>query len=131
MVKLEKSWLTGAGAVASALLAHVPCCGLNLALILGAAGSGSSFLAGLSPYRPWFIGFSLIMSGITLWLAFKPHVAYACGDCCQESSHNKRSSLKKLGALALAALSVSGILVAPAGHSHSHGHTGAEQEATH
>lgn len=121
VIKLEKSWLTGAGAVASALLAHVPCCGLNLALILGAAGSGSSFLSGLSPYRPWFIGFSLIMSGLTLWLAFKPHKAHACGDCCQESSHKRRSSFKKLGALALAAVSVAGVFLAPAGHIHAHG----------
>lgn len=131
MEKIEKTWLTGAGAVASALLAHVPCCGLNLALIMGAAGSGSSFLSGLSPYRPWFIGFSMIMSGLTLWLAFKPHKAHACGDCCQESSHNKRSSFKKLGALALAALSVAGILLAPAGHIHSDGHTESEQAAIH
>lgn len=120
MIKLEKSWLTGASAVASALLAHLPCCGVNLALLVGAAGSGSSFLGGLTPYRPWFIGFSLVMSGLTLWLAFKPHQAESCGDCCQEAAHTHRTAVRKKAALALAAISVAGIFLAPAGHSHSH-----------
>lgn len=118
MIKVEKTWLTGIGAVASTLLAHVPCCGLNLALLVGAAGSSSSFLSGLSPYRPWFIGFSVLMSAVTLWLAFKPHKAHACGECCHVETHDKRSWVKKSAAILLAGVSVAGIFLAPAGHIH-------------
>ena len=118
MVKSQGSWLTGIGAAAAALLAHVPCCGLNLALILGTA-SNSTLLAGLSPYRGWFVALSLALSAVTLWMAFKPHKAHACGDCCQPATHNSRSWFKKGAAVVLAGVSIVGIFLAPAGHVHA------------
>lgn len=118
MVKVQGSWLTGIGAAAAALLAHVPCCGLNLALILGTASS-SSVLAGITPFRGWFIGASLILSTVTLWMAFKPHKAHASGDCCQPASHVSRSWFKKGAALVLAGVSLVGIFLAPTGHVHA------------
>lgn len=118
MVKSQGSWLTGIGAAVAALLAHIPCCGLNLALILGTASS-SSALAGITPFRGWFIGASLILSAVTLWMAFKPHKAHACGDCCQPASHDARTWFKKGAAVVLAGVSLLGIFLAPAGHVHT------------
>lgn len=118
MVKSQGSWLAGMGAAAAALLAHIPCCGLNLALILGTASS-SSVLAGITPYRGWFVAASLLLSGATLWMAFKPHNDHACGDCCQPKSHDARSWFKKGAALVLAGVAVLGVFLAPAGHVHS------------
>lgn len=118
MVKSQGSWLAGAGAAAAALLAHIPCCGLNLALILGTASS-SSILAGIAPFRGWFVGASLLLSGVTLWMAFKPHKAHACGDCCQPAKHDSRSWFKKGAAVVLAGAAVLGIFLAPSQHVHS------------
>ena len=130
MVKSQGSWLTGIGAAAAALLAHVPCCGLNLALILGTA-SNSTLLAGISPYRGWFIGLSLALSAVTLWMAFKPQKAHACGDCCQPATHGSQSLFKKGAAVVLAGVSIVGIFMAPAGHVHGIAETSQSDHSGH
>jgi hypothetical protein len=106
------------GALALAALSHVPCCGVNLALVLGSTGTGLTLFEGLSAYRPWLLGFSAAMAVLTLWLAFRPRKA-----CCHDegcAAHGKRASLGKVLAVAAACAAVAGFFVQPSGgHDHS------------
>lgn len=114
-----KTGLASAGSMAAAVLAHLPCCGLNIALALGSFGSGASFLSALEPYRPWLTAFSIVMAGLTVWFAFRPHRTCAHSEC----HHNDRRNqlVRKGAALAVALLALGSPFIAPAGHDHSHG----------
>jgi hypothetical protein len=125
-----KTLFSSLGAISLAALAHVPCCGLNLALLLGSAGSGIVWLEGLTPYRPWLLGFSLAMAALTLFLAFRPHKAKACGDCCAtEAEHPRRQTVKKGIAVAVAFIALAGFFVPASDHHHGHDHDHPEAEA--
>lgn len=126
-----KGALSGAGAVAAGLLAHVPCCGINLALLAGVAGSGTTFLSGLTPYRPWFLGFSLLMACITIWMAFRPHASAACGSCCHGEDHAKKSRMRKAGAVAVAVVALGSLLVPAPAHVHGAGEESGHSEVAH
>lgn len=115
------------GAIGAGLLAHVPCCGINLAL---AAGTGTSILGGLTEYRPWFIAFSLVMAALSLWLAFRPHGRQACGTCCAEKDHLWKSRARKISAVVVTAAALGAMLIPAAGHHHdaADGHEGGHDQ---
>lgn len=115
-----KSFMSGLASVAGALLAHVPCCGLNIALLAGSAGTGATWLAGLTPYRPWFLGFSLLLAGLTLWLAFRPVKHQCTGDCVPKKM---KRGLQQGVAVTVAVLSLGSIFLPASGHSHHHDDT--------
>lgn len=109
------------GALALAALSHIPCCGVNVALALGSTGTGLTLLEGLSAYRPWLLGFSVLMAAITLWMAFRPRKV-----CCEDEGcavHGKaKGSAGKVLAVAAACAAVAGFFFEPTGH-HHHDHT--------
>jgi mercuric ion transport protein len=109
-----KTGLASVGSVGATALAHLPCCGINIALAVGGAGSGLGFLAALEPYRPVFIAFSLVMAAVTLALAFRPHKKCAHSEC----HHNDRPNLawRRGAAIAVSVLAVGSIFLAPKSH---------------
>lgn len=115
-----KTALASMGSVGTALLAHVPCCGLNVAMVAGSAGFGAGFFSMLAPYRAWFLGFSVIMAVVAVWLAFRPHKACGHEDC----HHNESRQRKWRQGLAIAscALVAAGFFVPVAGSHHGHNH---------
>lgn len=52
-----------------ALLAHIPCCGLPVAL---SAFGGAAALSGLQTLRPWFLVFGAALISVALIQSFKP-----------------------------------------------------------
>jgi hypothetical protein len=82
------------------LLAHLPCCGLPAMIGLGSLSSGAGWLTALNEWRPWLLGFSLLMAGLTVFAAFKP-VQATCG-CCRV----KIETWKKCAAAALAVIAL-------------------------
>lgn len=113
-----KTGLATAGSVSAVALAHLPCCGLNIALAVGGAGSGLGFLTALEPYRPYFMGFSLLMAAITLWLAFRPHRRCAHHEC----HHNERPNViwRRGAAVLVSVIAVGAMFITPAPHNHAH-----------
>jgi mercuric ion transport protein len=113
-----KTGLASAGSVGAVALAHLPCCGLNIALALGGAGSGVGFLAVLEPYRPLFVGFSLVMAAVTVWMAFRPHKRCAHSEC----HHNDRRNLvlRRGAAIVVSALAVGAVFFSPTHEGHNH-----------
>ncbi len=114
-----KTALATAGTIGSALLAHVPCCGLPIAVAAGSAGGGASFLTILAPYRPWLLGFSIVMALFSLWLAFRPHRGCAHSECHHNEMRQRR--LRQGVAIASCLVAVGGLFL-PAAHSHQ-GHS--------
>lgn len=80
-------------------------------MALGGSGLGAGWLAGLEPYRPYFMGLSVITLGVGFWTAYKkPHSCHSCGEC-QSDVHAKRRA--RIGSMwAVAAMSVSLFIVA-------------------
>lgn len=64
-------WLS-AGAIAAAIGASLCCVGPFVLVLLGLGGSWMSLLAGLSPYRPIFVGLTL---GLLVWAFHKLYLA--------------------------------------------------------
>ena len=95
----------------AAFLASVCCIGplVFAALGVGIGGSGllaatAGFLKGLRPYRPWFIGLTVLMLGISVYLVRrKPTSACAPGSTCapRETPRASRVFLWVVTAIAL------------------------------
>ena len=117
----------GFGTIALSLLAHLPCCGVTLALAFGAATSGFAWLEALEHYRPVFIVFSLGMAAFTLWSAFRKAPHEQCNSCCSKEQHVKKRRNRQIMAVVASVLAVSTLLIP---HSHE-GHDHEEAKSSH
>ncbi|GEM_PF-580644 len=108
---------TSTGSLVAAFLASVCCIGplVFAALGVGIGGTGllagaAGFLKGLLPYRPWFIGLTVLLLGVSFYLACrKPTSACAPGSICalRETTRASRVLLWVVTAIAL------GLVLAP------------------
>jgi mercuric ion transport protein len=78
-----------AGGLAAGLLAS-SCCILPLALVsLGVGGTWMSFLTGLAPYQPYFLGVAALFIGAGLWRAYRKPKQCAPGSMCAKPSSGR------------------------------------------
>jgi mercuric ion transport protein len=67
------------GGVGAALIASACCIGPVAFSLIGAGALGASAVA-LEPYRPWFIGATVLLVGVAFYSAYRPLPAAACAD---------------------------------------------------
>jgi len=105
----SKNLLLAAGSVLGAILAS-SCCIVPLVLItLGASGAWIGNLTVLEPYKPIFVGITLILLGFGFWHVYrKPIEACADGSYCatETSSRITKSALWVATVLVLLALTI-------------------------
>jgi mercuric ion transport protein len=65
------------GSVLSAGLASACCIGPVLLALLGISGAG--LLLNLEAYRPYFIGFALLLLGVAFYLSYRKPAVENCG----------------------------------------------------
>ncbi|MBX3328866.1 MAG: mercuric transport protein [Nitrospira sp.] len=88
------------GGVSAALLASVCCIGPLVFAALGVGVGATGFLAGtagvlkgLLPYRPAFIGLTILLLGIGFYLAYRKPESTGCapGEVCARGNPNARN----------------------------------------
>lgn len=99
------------GGLVAAFLASICCIGPLVFAALGVGVGATGFLAGtagflkaLLPYRPWFIGLTLLLLGMSFYYAYrKPSSACAAEAACaaRSASGLNRKWLWLIAALAL------------------------------
>jgi mercuric ion transport protein len=90
------------------------CCILPLVLVsLGVGGTWMSFLTGLAPYQPYFLGVAALFIGAGLWRAYRKPEQCTPGSMCARPSAGRitKPVLWTGAALAVAAAGVD--LLAP------------------
>jgi len=94
------------GGIGAALVASACCIGPVALSLIGAGALGASAVK-LEPYRPWFMGFTLVLVGAAFYGAYRPLPAESCDDgvCTPQSRRTAR-------ALAWIAAVVAAILIA-------------------
>ncbi len=105
------------GGIVTAFLASICCIGPVVFAALGMGVGSTGFLAGtagflkaLLPYRPVFIGLTMLLMGLSLYLAYRqPKSACAPGEVCATGAMN-RAHRTLLWVLAILAL---GLILAP------------------
>lgn len=96
-----KEKIAGMVAVASAALASVCCLGPIVLAGLGLGGAG--FAAGLTQYRPYFLGLTAVLLGTAFYLTYRKREA-ACTDGSCEMRSGSRTMKAVLWAVTAAAL---------------------------
>lgn len=101
-----------AGGLVAAFLASICCIGPVVLAALGVGMGATGFLTGtagflkaLLPYRPAFIGVTVLLFAVSFYLAYrKPKTVCAPGGICrsEESPGSKRVLLWMMAAIALA-----------------------------
>jgi mercuric ion transport protein len=66
-------------AIGGALGASACCIGPVLFSLLGAGALGAASVK-LEPYRPWFMGLTVLLVGMAFYGAYRPNQAEACHD---------------------------------------------------
>lgn len=82
-MKVSRSGIANGASVVSAFFSVLPlsCCVFPVALsFLGA--SGLAFAAALTPYRPYFIGLTLISLAASYYFTYRPQKDCALDDAC-------------------------------------------------
>jgi len=95
-----KEKLSNIGVVSGAFIASLCCIGPVVLAALGLGGVG--FIVGLEAYRPFFIGFTIAVLGLSFYLTYrKKEVACEDGSCKVETgSKNSKLLLWSITALA-------------------------------
>jgi mercuric ion transport protein len=102
-----------AGGFAAGLLAS-SCCILPLILVsLGIGGTWMSFLTGLAPYQPYFLGVAAISIGAGLWRAYRKPAQCAPGSMCARPSAGRFTKPVLWTGAALAITAAGADLLAP------------------
>jgi mercuric ion transport protein len=105
----SRDQIVAAGSVLGAILAS-SCCIVPLVLItLGASGAWIGNFTALEPYKPLFIGFTMILLGFGFWHVYlKPKKACEDGSYCatDTSSRITKGALWIATALVLLALTI-------------------------
>lgn len=86
----DKQALLGIGAILSGILASACCIGPVLLVALGAGGAALG--AAFAPFRPYFLGLTVILLVGAFYLAYRPQKATACapGAACAVPSSRRR-----------------------------------------
>ncbi len=79
------------GGVGAAVIASACCIGPVVFSLIGAGAIGAAAVA-LEPYRPWFIGLTVLLVGFAFYSAYRPLAADVCADgaCAPRSRHAAR-----------------------------------------
>ncbi len=94
------------GGMGAALVASACCIGPVAFSLIGVGALGASAVK-LEPYRPWFIGFTVLLVGVAFYGAYRPLLRESCDDgVC--TPHSRRTAR----ALAWVAAVVAAILLA-------------------
>ena len=105
----SRNQLVAAGSVLGATLAS-SCCIVPLVLItLGASGAWIGNLTALEPYKPLFVGITMVLLGFGFWHVYrKPKVACEDGSYCatDTSSRVTKGALWIATALVLLAITI-------------------------
>lgn len=92
------------GGVGAAVVASACCIGPVAFSLLGAGALGASAVA-LEPYRPWFIGLTVLLVGVAFYSAYRPLAAEACADgTCAPPSRRAARVLAWIAAIVAAVL---------------------------
>jgi mercuric ion transport protein len=93
------------GGATAALVASACCIGPVVLSLLGAGAMGASAVA-LEPYRPWFIGLTVLLVGVAFYGAYRPLPADHCapGTCTSASRRPARMLAWAAAVLSAAAL---------------------------
>src|SRR5882672_853042 len=82
-MKVSRSGVANSVSVVSAFFSVLPlsCCVFPVAFsFLGA--SGFAFAAALTPYRPYFVGLTIISLGLGFYFTYRPEKECAPGEAC-------------------------------------------------
>ena len=106
-MKTSKEGLTLAGSIVAAIAASACCIG---PVVLALAGlGGAAFTMKLQPYRPWFIGLTVVMLGAAFFFVYRRPAEQACGTdetCTPSSRRGMKIVLWAVTLMALAALAL-------------------------
>jgi mercuric ion transport protein len=92
------------GGVGAALAASACCIGPVAFSLIGAGAVGASAVA-LEPYRPWFIGMTVLLVGFAFYSAYRPLPVDACADgACTPPSRRAARLLAWIAAVIAAVL---------------------------
>ena len=89
-----KEWASMGGALVAGLGASVCCIGPVLLVSLGLGGA--AFAVAFEPYRPWLIGVTVLLLGISFYLVYRPSPSEACGPDGECTEPSRRTGLKVL-----------------------------------
>ena len=67
------------GAIGAAVAASACCIAPVLFSLLGAGALGASAIK-FEPYRPWFLGLTVVVLGVAFYSAYRPVAADTCAD---------------------------------------------------
>lgn len=85
--------VTLVGAVGAAIAGVACCVGPLVVGLLGVGGAGA--MVALAPYRPWFLGATVLLLTVGFFLVYRRRPADACG-CDDEGPTRKRRTAKVL-----------------------------------
>jgi mercuric ion transport protein len=92
------------GGIGAALAASACCIGPVAFSLIGAGAVGASAVA-LQPYRPWFMGLTVLLVGFAFYRAYGPLPANACtGVACSPPSRRAARVLAWIAAIVAAVL---------------------------
>src|SRR5689334_2687282 len=92
------------GGVGTALVASACCIGPVAFSLIGAGAVGASAVV-LQPYRPWFIGMTVLLVGFAFYSAYRPLPVTACADgTCASPSRRAARVLAWVAAVIAAVL---------------------------
>jgi mercuric ion transport protein len=88
-------------AIGGALGASACCIGPVLFSLLGAGALGAASVK-LEPYRPWFMGLTVLLAGMAFYGAYRPNQAEACdgGICTPQSKRTAKVLAWVVGVMA-------------------------------
>jgi len=96
-----KAAIAGIGA---AVVASACCIGPVAFSLIGVGALGASAVK-LEPYRPWFIGFTVLLVGVAFYGAYRPLPAESCADgVCSPRSRRVARALAWIAAIVAAIL---------------------------
>ncbi len=99
------------GAIGSALIASLCCLGPLVLLVLGVGGAWAAQLTSLEPYRPIFVGITLLFMGYAFYRVYRKNPARDCepGRACAHPQTERRNKI----VLWTVALIILALLVSP------------------
>jgi len=92
------------GGIAAAVVASACCIGPVAFSVIGVGAFGASAVR-LEPYRPWFIGCTVLLVGLAFYGAYRPLSTDSCGEgVCTPRSRRADKVLAWLAAVVAAVL---------------------------